>query len=207
MNHATYIRIPSLARALGRATAIRLLATVLAVWAFSGAEWKVVAEPPVLSESQVKALFLVNFAKYVDWPADAFATDTAPVVIGLVGRDDLGSNLEQATDGKMINGRRILVLHVAGPKEYKRCHILFISGSEKDRLKDILGEVKDSPVLTVGETDDFLSLAGMISFTKKANKIRLEINLAAAQQAHLKLSSKLLSVADVVTGKPESGKN
>ena len=159
------------------------------------------AETPALSEYQVKALFLCNFAKYVDWPATAFANDSAPIVIGLVGQDNFGDNFKQVIAGKTINGRPVAVKHVASEQEYKGCHILFISASEKSGLPEILNAVKDSAILTVGETERFLAQTGMINFTKKENKIRLEINLGAVQQANLKISSKLLSVADVVMGK------
>ncbi len=204
MNHALQQRLPSWSRTLSRGTLVRWLAAGVAAWGFAATGIRAAAQTPTLSEYQVKALYLVNFAKYVDWPADAFRTETAPVVIGIVGRDDLGANLEQATEGKSINGRKLLVQHVAGPREYKQCHILFISSSEKDRLGKILDEIKETPVLTVGETDDFLALDGIINCTKKSNKIRLEINVAAAQRARLKISSKLLSVADKVIGKTEA---
>ena len=161
-----------------------------------------VVETPVLSEYQVKALFLFNFAKYVDWPADAFQNNGAPIIIGLVGQDSFGDNFQKIAAGKAINGRQVVIKHLTNPEEYKSCHILFVSASEKDRLAAVLDAVKDSPVLTVGETDGFLSEEGIINLTKKANKVRLEINLKAAQKVHLQLSSRLLTVADVVLGKP-----
>lgn len=161
-----------------------------------------VVETPALSEYQIKALFLFNFAKYVDWPADAFQNESTPIVIGVVGQDSFGDNFQKITTGKSINGRPVLIKHVTNAEEYKTCHILFVSASEKDRLASILDAVKDSAVLTVGETDGFLSEEGIINLTKKANKVRLEINLKAAQKARLQLSSRLLTVADVVLGKP-----
>ncbi|HVM60495.1 MAG TPA: YfiR family protein [Verrucomicrobiae bacterium] len=161
------------------------------------------AAAPALSEYQVKALFLFNFAKYVDWPSNAFGDGSAPIVIGLVGDDTFGDDVIRTVGGKSVNNRPVVFKHVAGEQEYRTCHILFVSASEKDHLSSILAAVKNTSVLTVGETDGFLTLNGMINFSKKDNKIRLEINLVPAQQANLKLSSKLLSVADVVLGKPE----
>ena len=181
-----------------RAAIFALVALAISVLA---APEKVVETPP-LSEYQVKALFLFNFAKYVDWPADAFQNDSTPIVIGLVGQDSFGDNFQKIIAGKSINGRQVVIKHVAKAEEYKACHILFVSASEKDRLAPILNAVKDSAVLTVGETDGFLSEEGIINLTKKANKVRLEINLKTAQKARLQLSSRLLSVADVVLGKP-----
>jgi len=187
---------------MARAAMVRLLTAVLAAVVLPCVATIATAETPALSEYQVKALFLFNFAKYVDWPPHAFADDSAPIVIGLVGQDNFGDNFKQAITGKTINGRPVVVKHVSSEQEYKGCHILFISASEKSGLPEILNAVKDSPVLTVGETERFLAQTGMINFTKKENKIRLEINLGAVQRANLKISSKLLSVADVVMGKP-----
>ncbi|MGD1018277.1 MAG: YfiR family protein [Verrucomicrobiia bacterium] len=161
------------------------------------------AGAPTLSEYQVKALFLFNFAKYVDWPTDAFGNASAPIVIGLIGDDGFGDDFNRLVAGKTINNRAVVVKHMANEQEYRTCQILFVSASEKDHLSAILEAVKNTAVLTVGETDGFLALSGMINFTKKDNKIHLEINLIPVQQANLKLSSKLLSVADVVLGKPE----
>jgi len=161
------------------------------------------AGAPALSEYQIKALFLFNFAKYVDWPTNVFADNSAPIVIGLVGEDGFGDDITRAVEGKTINNRPVVFKHVASDQEYRTCQILFVSASEKDHMPAILEAVKDSAVLTVGETDGFLALQGMINFVKKENKIRLEINLVPAQQANLRLSSKLLSVADVVLGRPE----
>jgi hypothetical protein len=181
---------------------VRLLAAVLVASMLTCLGTVRVAGAPALSEYQVKALFLFNFAKYVDWPPRAFENDSAPIVIGLVGQDNFGDNFKQVIAGKTINGRPVVVKHVASEQEYKGCHILFISASEKSGLPAILNAVKDSAILTVGETERFLAQTGMINFTKRENKIRLEINLGAVQQANLKISSKLLSVADVVMGKP-----
>ncbi|MGA2222553.1 MAG: YfiR family protein [Verrucomicrobiia bacterium] len=202
MNHRIHNDMPSVARAMARAAMVRLLTAVLAAVVLPCVATIATAETPALSEYQVKALFLFNFAKYVDWPPHAFADDSAPIVIGLVGQDNFGDNFKQAITGKTINGRPVVVKHVSSEQEYKGCHILFISASEKSGLPEILNAVKDSPVLTVGETERFLAQTGMINFTKKENKIRLEINLGAVQRANLKISSKLLSVADVVMGKP-----
>ena len=185
---------------------VQFLAVVLAVLVLPGVATVVVAETPALSEYEVKALFLVNFAKHVDWPPQAFSCEGAPIVIGLAGEDNFGKDFKQLTSEKTFNGRPVVVKHMASAGEYRNCHILFVSASENERLREILDAVKDAPVLTVGETEEFLSQDGMINLAKKANKIRLEVNLIAAQQAQLKLDSKLLSVADTVIGKTKGKK-
>ena len=154
-----------------------------------------------LTEYQVKSLFLLNFAKYVDWPSDAFAVPAAPIVIGVVGEGKFGGELAKAVEGKNVDGRPVLVRQMQTPEDLGKCHILFIGSSEKTGLVEILVRLKTRPVLTVGETDHFMEQGGMINFVKKDGKIRLEINLDAARQANLQISSKLLNVADVVKGK------
>jgi hypothetical protein len=153
------------------------------------------------TEYQVKALFLLNFTKYVDWPPAAFAETNSPIIIGLYGEDKFGDALKQAVEGKTIGGRRIVIQPVEKGGDPGKCHMLFISDSETDHLGEILDKIKALPVLTVGETDQFMEQGGMINFVKKEGKIRLEINLDAARQAGLEISSKLLNVADVVKGK------
>jgi len=157
-----------------------------------------------LTEYQVKSLFLLNFAKYVDWPAPAFETAKAPIVIGLLGgsgEGKFGHELAKAVEGKNVEGRPILIRQMQTPEGLDHCHILFVRSSEKAALVEILGSLKTKPVLTVGETDQFMEQGGVINFVKKEGKIRLEINLDAARLANLQISSKLLNVADVIRGK------
>ncbi len=154
-----------------------------------------------MTEYQVKALFLLNFTKYVDWPPVAFAGTNAPIVIGLYGEHKFGDAVTKAVEGKTISGREIIVQPIGKDGDFGKCQMLFISDSEKNHLGEILDKVKALPVLTVGETEQFMEQGGMINFVKKEGKIRLEINLTAARQAKLEISSKLLGVADVVKGK------
>ena len=154
-----------------------------------------------MTEYQVKALFLLNFTKYVDWPPAAFAGTNVTIVIGLYGEDKFGDALTKAVEGKTVNGRRIIIQPIEKDGDLGKCQMLFISDSEKNHLGETLDKIKALPVLTVGETDQFMEQGGMINFVKKEGKIRLEINLDAARQAKLEISSKLLGVADVVKGK------
>lgn len=153
------------------------------------------------TEYQVKALFLFNFVKYVDWPAETFPTTNAPITIGVLGKDNFGTDLQHAVEGKSINGRAILIQHVTTDTKMAGCQILFISASEKADLDEILAKTGALPILTVGEQEQFLAKGGIINFTLKDEQVRLEINLDAARLAKVRISSKLLAVADVVTGK------
>jgi len=142
-----------------------------------------------MSEYQVKALFLCNFVKYVTWPAEAMPGATSPIVIGILGQDNFDDSLTHAVEGKNINGREIVIKHFSAGDDLSGCAILFVSSSENSRLGQIL---------TVGESDSFLQSGGIINFMLKEGKIHLAINVASAQKAKLEISSKLLSVADVV---------
>jgi hypothetical protein len=147
-----------------------------------------------MSEYQVKALFLLNFVKYVDWPAGV----SGPITIGILGQDNFDDNLTNAANGKSINGRAITIKHLSSGDSLGGCAILFISSSENSQLSSILSKTSSLPILTVGESESFLENGGVINFILKEGKIHLAINLKAAQRANLQISSKLLSVADVV---------
>jgi hypothetical protein len=153
------------------------------------------------TEYHVKALFLYNFAKYVDWPAETFSNTNVPITIGVLGQNNFGDDLTNAVVGKIINGRKIEILQIENESDCSKCQILFISNSQDARVADILSKIKLLPILTVGESDSFFQHGGIIHFALKDGKVRLEINLAAARASKVQISSKLLSVADVVKGK------
>jgi len=179
-------------------TAVRLLVLAAALVAAGRSPG---ADAP-FTEYQVKALFLYNFSKYVDWPAAAFPQADAPITIGLLGENKFDSALENAVAGKTIGGRKIVIQPVKNEADWGKCNILFISASENRRLAEILDRVKALPVLTVGESSQFVRSGGIINFMKKENTVRFEVDLNAAQLAQLQISSKLLKVADTVHGKP-----
>ncbi|MDB6112685.1 MAG: hypothetical protein JWR69_4435 [Pedosphaera sp.] len=179
----------------------KLAVLLVLVALLPGAGRGIGGESPALTEYQVKALFLLNFAKYVDWPAEAFAEDTTPITIGLLGENKFGDDLTRAVAGKSFGGRSIVIRQIVREEDWGKCHILFISASEKQHLAEILVKVKTMPILTVGESEQFIQRGGIINFMKKEGKVRLEIELLAARQARLQISSKLLGVADLVHGK------
>jgi hypothetical protein len=160
------------------------------------------AEESQPSEYRLKAAFLFNFAKFVEWPPEAFADKTSPVVIGVLGQNPFGADLEQTIRGKTINDRPLQVKECQAVTQATNCHILFISTAEKKlstaekkRLGEIFDGLRGVPVLTVGETERFTQTGGMINFIMEGNKIRFEINDETAKKAGLKISSKLLSLA------------
>ncbi len=153
------------------------------------------AQDAPLSEYRLKAAFLFNFAKFVEWPPEAFATPNTPIVIGVLGDNPFGTDLEETVRNKVINGRPVVVKFPQSSDAATNCHILFISTSERKRLPEIFESLRRASVLTVSETDRFTEMGGMINFIPEGNKIRFQINDEAAKNAKLKISAKLLSLA------------
>lgn len=149
------------------------------------------------SEYQVKAVFLFNFTQFVEWPASAFDSPTSPLIIGVLGNDPFDAALDEAVAGEAVNGRPIEVRRFATVEEVDRCHILFINIPEP-QLASALETLRNRHVLTVGDSHDFARAGGVIEFETVGNKIRLRINLDAAKQADLSISSKLLKPARIV---------
>lgn len=154
-------------------------------------------------ESQVKAAFLLNFPKYVEWPAEKFATTNSPFVVTVVGNAAIAESLAQMVVGKTINGRPVQVnSQTSIQKVTTECQILFVSAGTRI-TPELLTRWSAANILTVGDSEDFLSDGGAIRFARREQNVRLEVNLAVASAAQLKISSKLLSVADVVKGTPK----
>ena len=145
-------------------------------------------------EYSVKAAYLYNFAKFVEWPAEAGNPGT-PLVIAVFGKDAFGAVLKQTVQGETVNGRAIAVRSVGRFEDLRPCHILFLGSSSKNRLREILLATAGAGILTVGETDEFIQLGGVIAFVPEGNKIRFEINLGAARRNRLTISARLLRVA------------
>jgi hypothetical protein len=155
-----------------------------------------------LGEYQVKAAFLFNFARFVEWPPNASADATAPVDFCVLGDDPFGDALDRAVAGKTLNDRAMVVRRGKKVQELNGCEVLFISSSEKGRLAGILEALRSVHVLTVGECEDFAAQGGGVQFTLEDNHVRFIINVDATDRAGLKVSSKLLSLAHVVHGDP-----
>jgi hypothetical protein len=144
-------------------------------------------------EYDVKAAFLYNFTKFVDWPAAAFP-DATSLKVCLLGEDPFGRSL-QAVAGEPVENRKLVIVRADAPPKPGGCQVLFISRSEREKLPQILAALKDSPVLTVGDTKGFVDQGVIINFTLEGSKVRFEINTDAADKAGLKVSSKLLQLA------------
>ena len=189
-----------------------------------------IAVPASPSPSETRALYLLNCLEFVEWPTAAFADSQSPVVIGVIGKDPFGAELDKLQQ-KTVNGRKLQIKRFKGALEFrgeetpgrrqdalslkqarktselKTCHILFISASEENYIPLILKPLRSCSVLTMSDSNGFAREGGVIRFLDEGNRVRLEINLDAADRAGLKISSKLLSLAKVVkNGRPADGK-
>lgn len=155
-------------------------------------------------EYQVKAAYLYNFAKFVEWPDAKFQSPQTPLIIGVIGDDPFGVTLDQVVQGKTINGREVIIRRFTVGEDFKQCHLLFISRSMKNSVKGILDQLKGQNVLTVSEIDKFALRGGCINFFIANENVRFQINLSATERAGLRVSSKLLNVAKVVEDENKS---
>jgi hypothetical protein len=151
-----------------------------------------------VDEYQVKAAFLYNFAKFITWPAQTFTSLHDPLTICVMGDTVLRRVLENGIAGKEIEGRRLVVRTISELAQIGGCQILFVSASEQGRVPSILAGCKTRGVLTVGELEGFAAQGGVINFSVEDDKVRFEINLGAANEQQLQISSKLLSLSRIV---------
>lgn len=170
----------------GRTLLIAALATSVAV------EATPVRAQDGLNEYDVKAAFIYNFAKFVQWPPE---TTSSALVVGVLGDGPLGDPLVQIVNGKTVQGRELVVRRIRNDDDLRSCDIVFVGASEERRTADIVGSLRSRPVLTVGETPHFLRDGGMIRFLIERNRVRFQIDSQNADQAGLKISSQLLSLA------------
>lgn len=148
------------------------------------------------SEYKLKAAFIYHFSQFVDWPAKAFPDANAPFVIGVLGENPFGADLEQTVNGKSMGSHPLKVKEFHSLAEAQNnCHILFISSSEQSKLPEIVSGLGTAGILTVGEADNFGDAGGMIQFVIEGGKMRFRINETITAKANLKVSAKLLSLA------------
>jgi hypothetical protein len=146
------------------------------------------------TEYQVKAAYLYNFAKFVEWPPRVASSENS-FNICVLGRDPFDSTFGTTIAGESIKGKNVVVKRIPRAQDAAGCHILFISSSEEARLKEILAVLDKTSVLTVSDMPQFTQHGGMIQFVTEANRVRFEVNLTSAERTGLTLSSQLLKVA------------
>lgn len=157
------------------------------------------------SEYEVKAAFLFNFAKFVEWPTGTFSSANAPFRICVLGKDPFGNTLDRIVADKTLDEHRIEIDRSITLADANNCQILFLASSEARRMAQIVQQLKGGGVLTVADTSGFAQMGGIINFVLDEDRVRFEINLRAAEAAHLKLSARLVTVAERVVGDDPAG--
>ena len=162
-------------------------------------------EPPKAPEYRIKAAFLYNFTLYMEWPASSFAKADSPILLSVAGEDPFGGELDAAVRGKTVRGRPIEVHRYAQAADAVPCHLLFLDNAQAKNLPQLLRRLEEPYPLTVGESEDFTRIGGAIRFFIEGNKVHFEVNTDALARTHVKMSSKLLSLAKIVRdgGLPE----
>ena len=187
---------PDLRRKDGMATLAQRTATCRFAFLALAAIGPIRAQSPVAEEYSVKAAFLFNFAKFVEWPALAFKGPGDPIAICVLGQDPFGGALQDVVRGKTVANRTFVVRDISNAQEAIGCQIVFVSSSEQKRFRLLLDGLKGRSILTVGEGDDFTANGGIINLKLKDARVRIEIDAGAADRAGLRISSKLLSLAE-----------
>lgn len=178
---------------------LRLLTTIL----LAGFHLNAGALAAAFDEYQVKAVYLFNFTQFVNWPDSSFAAPGSPIIIGILGDDPFGANLDKIVMDEVVRGRPLVIKRLSSVRNAKKCHILFVSSSENSRLRIILASLRTTSVLTVGETDAFCPLGGILNLdlVPKRDRIGIEINPVAAKRARIRINSRLMKLAKLIQDK------
>jgi hypothetical protein len=156
------------------------------------------AQRVTFAEPEVKAVFLFNFAQFVQWPDTAFPDPRSAFVIGILGNDPFGRILDDVIKGEVVQGRRFVVERFRRPEDIAICHILFVGEFAPEQYAHIFETMEGRPILTVGDSDAFEARGGVIRFVTDRNRIRLRVNVDAAKAVSLTISSNVLRSADIV---------
>lgn len=187
----------------GRNAAKRLQCVFLALLGLCSAGLCMAVRADTVSkEYQVKAAFLYNMPKFVEWPPERFADAAAPIVIGVLGENPFGDQLAAIVKDRKINGRAVLVRSVQTLDEAKATHVLFIGERAEARFAAMWPTLELLPVLTVGESSTFIEAGGIIRFVPVDDKLRFEIDMSSAERAQLKISAQLQKLATGIRRNP-----
>jgi hypothetical protein len=156
------------------------------------------AQTEISREYQVKAVFLFNFAQFVEWPTNVLSDTQAPLTIGVLGDDPFDGFLDDTVRGEKVDGHPLAIQRYRNIGDVKNCQILFVSRSEGKRMEEILAALKGKNILTVSDSEGFINNGGVIHFVTEENKIHFRISLEAAKNANLTISSKMLRLAKIV---------
>jgi YfiR/HmsC-like len=148
----------------------------------------------------LKANFIANFLKFVDWPDTAFSSPSTPLLLCVYGYFPFGTSLAENALKSTVHERRIEVRMVREEQELRLCHVVFVSQEAAKHYNKVLGAVRDASILTIGETPDFLDAGGTVTLFFQAERVQFDVNLRNANQSRIKISSRLLAMARHVVG-------
>jgi hypothetical protein len=196
MDFASCRYLHSLFAGARRAGLVALLSSLFALqWSCPAA-----AESPSAREYEIKAAFIYNFTKFVEWPGSSFPDDQTPFVIGVLGDSPCAEALERLASDHKVGSHNIQVRRIASARDMDAVQILFVGSTQETRFGSLAPALATAPVLTVGESPTFASMGGTINFVREDNKLRFEINLNSAKQAGIRISAQLLKLATAVKG-------
>jgi hypothetical protein len=157
------------------------------------------AAEPIIEESQIKAALLFNFAKYIEWPPGTFDQESRPLTMCTIGQSDFTDAIPSLA-GKQIKGHPVATRQISGAGDSQGCNILVFGNLERNLMQSVLDKAGNKVLLTVGDHNHFANSGGVVGFYSKDNKVRFEVNLAAAQKHKVKISSQVLKLARIVHG-------
>jgi hypothetical protein len=158
------------------------------------------AEGAISREYEIKAAFLFNFTRFIEWPMESFADPASPIVIGVIGNDPFGAALANIVQGRRVNGRAIVARSISSDEDARATHLLFVGLTREEDVARLMQTLAGFPVMTVGETAEFAAEGGAITFVRQGDKVRFEINTASAARAHVRISAQLEKLATAVRG-------
>ncbi|HXH49852.1 MAG TPA: YfiR family protein [Terriglobia bacterium] len=176
-----------------------ILTGIVAAWFAAGsvAEARAQSLSPQEYENQVKATFIYNFSRFIEWPAETFTRGKSSLTICVLGNNPFGGALD-SIEGKNVQGRKIEIERLAGLSKLDACKILFVSSSEREHLKEILESAKHSRILTISEINQFTQAGGVVALAMRKDRIHFSVNLDAANETGVKISSTVLRLATIV---------
>ena len=180
---------------------------LIACGLFFNATKEVLSQNDERMEYPVKLAFLYNFTKFVEWPPDSYRDASAPLRICVAGSDPFSDDLIRALQTRSVGGRRVEIKTLKSSDGLEGCQLVFVPATEKKRAAGIVASLNGSSALTVGESAGFTELGGIINLAVEDNKVRIEVNVEAAERARLKISSRLLVLARIVKGQGQGGQS
>jgi hypothetical protein len=185
---------------LGRRKRRRLAGSLVLAWGLATAFGGVPRAAAQVSDPDAKAVFLDNFAKFIQWPAEAFEDTQAPLVFGVLGADPLGEALVRGVQGRKVNGRRVQVRQGRTLAEIGHCQLLYLTDSEQEHVADLLASLPPG-VVTVSDMDEFARLGGMLQIAIIQLRVRFALNTARAEHSGVRISSKVLALSRIVVSR------